>query len=75
MPPEKRPADALGSTQMVVKRQKSNLDVGGGRAVALANGNAKNGALIQAVSVAPWIIVNARLVLSEMCKEGRLMER
>lgn len=50
MPPEKRPADALGSTQMVVKRQKSNLDLGGGRAVAVANGNIKTGALIQAVS-------------------------
>lgn len=51
MPPEKRPADAFGSSQMVVKRQKSNLDLGSGRTMAVTNGNAANGALIQAVSI------------------------
>lgn len=46
MSAEKRPAsDAFGSTQMVVKRP----DRGSGKAVALSNGAAGNGALIQAV--------------------------
>lgn len=54
MAAEKRHAsDAFGSTQMVVKRQKSNIDLESGRAVALINGNAANGAFIQAVSL--WL--------------------
>lgn len=51
MPAEKRHADALGSTQLVIKRQKSNLDLASGRSVALTGGNAGDGALIQAVSL------------------------
>lgn len=52
MSAEKRPAsDAFGSSQMVVKRQKSDANLGNGKAVAVVNGSAANGALIQAVSV------------------------
>ena len=51
MAAEKRPAsNAFGSSQLVVKRQKSNIDLSDGRAVAVTNGNASGGALIQAVS-------------------------
>ncbi|MCJ1301296.1 hypothetical protein MMC08_004095 [Hypocenomyce scalaris] len=50
MSAEKRPAsDAFGSSQMVVKRQKSDANLGNGNAVAVVNGTAANGALIQAV--------------------------
>ena len=50
MSAEKRPAsNAFGSTQMVVKRQKSDATLGNG--VSVVNGNAANGALIQAVSL------------------------
>ena len=46
----KRPAsDSFGSSQMVVKRQKSNIDLTNGRAIAYSSGNPNNGALIQAV--------------------------
>ncbi|KAI4129877.1 MAG: hypothetical protein LQ347_003604 [Umbilicaria vellea] len=49
MSAEKRPAsDAFGSSQMVVKRQKSDANLGNGKAVAVVNGTAANGALIQA---------------------------
>lgn len=52
MSAEKRPAsDAFGSSQMVVKRQKSDANLGNGKAVAVVNGTAANGALIQAVGV------------------------
>lgn len=52
MSAEKRPAsDAFGSSQMIVKRQKSDANLGNGRAVAVVNGSAANGALIQPVSV------------------------
>lgn len=48
----KRPAsNSFGSSQIVVKRQKSNADLGNHKAVAVTNGNAGNGALIQAVSL------------------------
>ena len=54
MSAEKRPAsDAFGSSQMVVKRQKSDANLGRGNAIALSNGSAGNGALIQAVRV--WL--------------------
>lgn len=47
----KRPAsDSFGSSQLVVKRQKSNVDLANGRAVAIVNSSIGNGALIQAVS-------------------------
>ncbi|KAA6416142.1 MAG: hypothetical protein FRX48_00861 [Lasallia pustulata] len=50
MSAEKRPAsDAFGSSQMIVKRQKSDANLGNGRAVAVVNGSAANGALIQPV--------------------------
>ncbi|KAF6226396.1 hypothetical protein HO133_009262 [Letharia lupina] len=45
----KRPAsNSFGSSQMVVKRQKSNTDING-KAVAVTNGGSGSGALIQAV--------------------------
>ncbi|KAL9041975.1 MAG: hypothetical protein Q9180_000923 [Flavoplaca navasiana] len=51
MAAEKRPAsNAFGSSQLVVKRQKSNIDLSDGRAVTVSNGNASGGALIHAVS-------------------------
>ena len=46
----KRPAsNSFGSSQMVVKRQKSNTDING-KAVTVTNGGSASGALIQAVS-------------------------
>ena len=46
----KRPAsNSFGSSQMVVKRQKSSADING-KAVAVTNGSTSSGALIQAVS-------------------------
>ena len=51
MSAEKRPAsNAFGSSQMVVKRQKSDANLGKGAAVAVAGGQYGNGALIQSVS-------------------------
>lgn len=50
MSAEKRSAsNSFGSSQMV-KRQKSDANLTGHNAVAVVNGNAQNGALIQAVS-------------------------
>ncbi|KAI9682175.1 MAG: hypothetical protein M1817_000229 [Caeruleum heppii] len=50
MSAEKRPAsDAFGSSQMVVKRQKSDANLSNGKAIAVVNGSAANGALIQAI--------------------------
>lgn len=52
MAAEKRPAsNAFGSSQLVVKRQKSNLDLSDENAVTTSNRNASGGALIQTVSV------------------------
>ncbi|KAF2232916.1 wd40 repeat-containing protein [Viridothelium virens] len=49
MSAEKRPAsNSFGSSQMV-KRQKSDTNLGGKDAVVVVNGNTQNGALIQAV--------------------------
>jgi hypothetical protein len=46
---EKRPAaNSFGSAQLV-KRAKSDANVKGSSAVAVVNGSAQNGALIQAV--------------------------
>ena len=51
MSAEKRPAsNAFGSSQMVVKRQKSDANLGNGTAIAVAGGQYGNGALIQSVS-------------------------
>lgn len=50
MSASKRPAsDSFGSSQLVVKRQKSNVDLGDGRALAAKLATGGNGALIQAV--------------------------
>lgn len=75
MPGEKRHADALGSTQMVVKRQKSNVDLASGRSVALTGGNTGNGALIQAVSLCCIDCIRCGTCAEPNCEEGRLMER
>jgi len=49
MSAEKRPAaDSFGSSQLV-KRQKSDANLGNGSSVAVVNGAAQHGALIQAV--------------------------
>jgi len=46
---EKRPAaDSFGSTQLV-KRAKSDANLNGSSAIAVVNGSAQNGALVQAV--------------------------
>ena len=51
MSAEKRPAsNSFGSSQ-IVKRQKSDANLTGTNVVAVVNGNAQNGALIQAVSI------------------------
>jgi Prp8 binding protein len=48
----KRPAsDSFGSSHLVVKRQKSNADLGDGRALAAKPATGANGALIQAVGL------------------------
>ncbi len=50
MSAEKRPAsDAFGSSQLVVKRQKSDINLGNASTIAVVNGSTGNGALIQAV--------------------------
>ncbi|KAI9708329.1 MAG: hypothetical protein M1820_004033 [Bogoriella megaspora] len=47
---EKRPASASFGTHQVVKRQKSDASIGGGsNSIAVVNGSAQNGALIQSV--------------------------
>lgn len=74
MPAEKRHADALGSTQMVVKRQKSNVDLASGRSVALTSGNARDGALIQAVSLCFVGSIGCLTCAEQNCEDGRLME-
>ena len=51
MAAEKRPAsNVFGTSQMVVKRQKSGANLGDRNAVTLANGSRANGALVQSVS-------------------------
>jgi hypothetical protein len=50
MSAEKRPAaESLLSAGQLVKRQKSDANINGNRTVAIANGSAQNGALIQSV--------------------------
>lgn len=75
----KRPAsNSFGSSQMVVKRQKSNSDLGNGNAVALTNSSAGNGALIQAVSLHGYGSQPqdaSRGCTEQVFKGGRLMER
>ncbi len=50
MSAEKRSASNSFGTSQLVKRQKSNADLGANSAVAVTNSNAGNGALIQGVS-------------------------
>ena len=62
----KRPAsNSFGSSQIVVKRQKSIADLGKDRVVAVTNGNSSNGALIQAVSESP----SGSRTISSLCAE------
>lgn len=50
MSAEKRPAsNVFGSSQMVVKRQKSDANLGNGSAVSVVNGSPASGALVQGV--------------------------
>ena len=63
---------------MVVKRQKSDANLGNGKEMAVTNRGAGGGALIQAVSFHRPSITQAsysQYVLNELWKEGRLMER
>lgn len=54
MAAEKRPAsNVFGSSQIVVKRQKSDANLNGSNAVAVTNGSSANGALIQSVRGSP----------------------
>lgn len=46
---EKRPANEAFGTSQLVKRTKSDANLGGSSAVAVVNGSSANGALIQAV--------------------------
>ncbi len=47
---EKRGAsDAFGVSQAIVKRQKSDANIGGAGTISIVNASAQNGALIQAV--------------------------
>lgn len=73
---EKRAASNSFGTSQLVKRQKSNAELGGSKAVAVANGNAANGALIQAVSHQLLArLPSQKCVLKYYSKEGRLMRR
>ncbi len=75
MSAEKRAASNSFGTSQLVKRQKSSTDLGGDRAVAVTNGAAGNGALIQAVSLpASDTLALTECVLNHKSKEGRLMQ-
>ena len=68
----KRPAsNSFGSSQMVVKRQKSNADLNNHKAVAVTNGGTGNGALVQAVSHLSFnVALYNGLVLNEVSKKA-----
>lgn len=53
-------SDSFGSSQMVVKRQKSNIDLANGRAVANLGGKSGNGALIHAVGISVGLFYASR---------------
>ncbi|KAL8904863.1 MAG: hypothetical protein Q9207_002986 [Kuettlingeria erythrocarpa] len=76
MAAEKRPAsNAFGSSQLVVKRQKSNINLSEGKAVTVPNGNAAGGALTQAVS-SPDMLPTQQLTRAERwMSRSRLMEK
>ena len=63
MSAEKRSASNSFGTSQLVKRQKSNVDLGDSRAVAVTNASAGNGALIQSVSCS----IDARVLLPDVC--------
>lgn len=44
-------SNSFGASSMLVKRQKSDANLIDGKEVALSNGSARNGALVQAVSL------------------------
>ena len=75
MSAEKRPAShAFGSSQMVVKRQKSDAKLGT-NAVAVVNGSTANGALIQTVSHGLLLKESDQnMALNGNQRKGRLME-
>lgn len=73
-PAEKRlGSDAFGSSQLVVKRQKSDANIGGRNAVAVVNSTAQNGALIQSVRLVtfavPITIMRAELLRKQQTDE------
>lgn len=63
MSAEKRLASNSFGTSQLVKRQKSNADLGNSKAVATTNASSANGALIQAVCS----LKVAVLVLMDLC--------
>lgn len=76
MSAEKRLASNSFGTSQLVKRQKSNVDLGNSKAVVSTKADAGHGALIQAVSLhqtAFWYYHER--VLNSSLKEGRLMRR
>lgn len=58
--PKRLASDSFGSSQMVVKRQKSNIDLTNGKAVATLGGNSGNGALIHAVGISVRLFYASR---------------
>ena len=76
MSAEKRSASNSFSTSQLVKRQKSNVDLGGVRAVTVTNTSAENGALTHAVG-RPFTesALLSESVLNSYLQEGPLMQR
>ena len=71
MSAEKRPgSDAFGSTQMVVKRQRSVANLGNGSAIAIVDGNSANGALIQTVNILLCFYMAGKCGLNESQKSA-----
>ena len=63
MSAEKRPAsNVFGASQMVVKRQKSDANLGNGTAISKVNGSSGSGALVQGVSFSSFSNICARKV-------------
>lgn len=76
MAAEKRPAsNAFGSSQLVVKRQKSNVNLSDGKAITVSNGNAAGGALTQAVSLPEGLITQQLTRAERRMSRSRLMEK
>lgn len=66
-------SNSFGSSQMVVKRQKSTADING-KAMAVTNGGTGSGALIQAVSSLSNNWYDSRIRAELPCEEGQLIE-